>query len=65
MENKFEIGDIVFEKINIERKGIVIAQLKMYGGAIKNVIVWNDGLQSDHYSFELLTEEEQDFEKLK
>lgn len=65
MEEKIRISDIVYDKINIERRGIVVGKFKMYGGIEKNLISWPEGSQTDHYDFELLTEEEYEFEKYK
>lgn len=65
MENKVKISDIVYDKTNIERKGIVVAMFEMYGGIKKPLVSWAEGAQTDHYDFELLTEEEYEIEKYK
>lgn len=65
MKSSFDFGDIVYKKISPDMSGIVVGKFILYGGAEKSIVDWNGQMQTDHYDFELLTEEEAEVERFK
>lgn len=52
-----DFGDVVYLKIRLERLAGMVTGIDAKPGVVSYVITWaNDGHESNHYAFELITE---------